>query len=113
MTPEAQRIAIAEACGWTMFDAGPDSFGTHCEAHCNRGQETILQRKLPDYLNDLNAIHQAEQTIPPDSFAVYLETLQRIIQSEHRFEIENRFAAFSATAAQRAEAFLKTIGKWV
>mgnify|MGYP003453876204 CR=1 FL=1 len=91
MTPEQQRMAIAEACGWKMVEqdvAGhPDNpfFST-----------------IPDYLNDLNAMHEAEKL--------------RIIGTEHESDYcmylyENAHQCF-ATAAQRTEAFLKTLNLW-
>lgn len=55
---------------------------------------------LPDYLNDLNAIHEAEKLIMDESSIIYVEYLGQISCPWH------------ATAAQRAEALLKTIGKW-
>ena len=54
-------------------------------------------REIPDYLNDLNAMHEAEQTLDGNQRLPYLVLLQG-----HCFP----------TAAQRAEAFLRTIGKW-
>lgn len=52
MNPEAQRIAIAKACGWThiVFDRGWKS--------TDLGD---FQAKIPDYLNDLNTMHEAEK----------------------------------------------------
>lgn len=105
MTPEAQRIAIAEACGWTEIRM------CSCKI-IPRGKfkidGVIRDEHLPDYLNDLNAMHAAENS---------LDQKQR-----HRFPAElagavspdsmTRFDLCHATAAQRAEAFLRTIGKW-
>ena len=58
----------------------------------------------PDYLNDLNAMHDAEKVLTSSQMAPYVDSIQ---------EMNERWAtpAF-ATAAQRAEAFLRTIGKW-
>jgi hypothetical protein len=49
MSPEAQRIAIAEACGLkhVRWDDGELVHGTACRI------------RVPDYLNDLNAMHEA------------------------------------------------------
>jgi hypothetical protein len=61
---------------------------------------------LPDYLNDLNAMHEAENQLDTStdqnttgSYAAYAECLAWD-------------GGYSATAAQRAEAFLRTINKW-
>jgi hypothetical protein len=96
MTDEQQRIAIAEACGWFfMYDSW----------HYPNGAEAIT---ILDYLNDLNAMHEAEKTLNPIKAAEYARMLTSIAwQSEQPV-----FAPMTATARQRAEAFLKTLGKW-
>jgi hypothetical protein len=83
MTPEAQRIAIAEACGLTGW------------------QEA---RALPNYLNDLNAMHEAEKYLTNEAFEVYIGKLRKMFIA--------RDNAHCATAAQRAEAFLRTLNLW-
>ena len=53
MTPEAQRIAIAEACGWNgiaNYHNGGPLWGKSALG---------LLNAIPDYLNDLNAMHEA------------------------------------------------------
>jgi hypothetical protein len=64
----------------------------------------------PDYLNDLNAMHEAEDTIRDNSWAwlTYMSQLNRIPSLEDEWLL----AAVHATAAQRAEAFLKTLELW-
>ena len=94
MSPEQQRVAIAEACGIVSKDQwGP----------LYRTQYGIV-RDCPDYLNDLNAMHEAEKVLNRESgyheiggYGLYLVAL------EHNA---------SATAAQRAEAFLRTLNLW-
>jgi hypothetical protein len=98
MNKEKQRIAIAEACGkWP--DGWPHSF---------MNQSDRL-RHVPDYLNDLNAMHQAEMSrvdMEDGGFIVlFREYLHTILGHDGSLAIH-------ATAAQRAEAFLRTIGKW-
>lgn len=109
MKPELQQIAIEEACGWKRIPAGKDSFGVNYDALANRGHETVLQDKLPNYLNDLNAMHEAEKILNDDNslhgLVFYCNTLMNICKT-HR-------ACVTATASQRAEAFLRTIGKWI
>ena len=92
MNPEAQRIAIAEACGIVSKDQWGPLYKTP------RG----ILRDCPDYLNDLNAMHEAENALDGD---------QLIIMAGN---VCFNFAAhpLHATAAQRAEAFLRTVGKW-
>ena len=101
MNPELQRIAIAEACGW----------------HDWRGIESPHDRVkafgdvLPDYLNDLNAMREAEKVLPDYSPMIrYYNLLCSMCQSDDYGIYAHR--EIYATAKQRAEAFLKTIGKW-
>jgi hypothetical protein len=58
----------------------------------------------PDYLNDLNAMHEAEATLRFDDRNHYIDRLGETYHDSWEF--------CTATAAQRAEAFLRTIGKW-
>jgi hypothetical protein len=97
MTPEKQRIAIAEACGWT-----PDPFGYYVKDPAGIAGPRFRLDELPDYLNDLNAMHEAEKTLSDDNLKSYRGWLVVVCNGEH----------WRATAAQRAEAFLRTIDKW-
>ena len=127
MTPEQQRIAIAESCGWKMHTVAKDDpyTCTHCGIHyspmiwraweipylwCNKNNET----QPPNYLNDLNAMHDAEKVLfpvkvhdlhGPDLVKEYGAILQHLCCGHPG-------GAIRATASQRAEAFLRTIGKW-
>jgi len=96
MTPEQQRIAIAVACRGVFVD---DSW------HYPNGAKAII---TPDYLNDLNAMHEAEKILNHVKAAEYARMLTSTAwQSEQPV-----FAPMTATAAQRAEAFLRTLGRW-
>jgi hypothetical protein len=93
MTPEKQRSAIAEACGIVTHDHWGPLYRT----------PQGLVRVCPDYLNDLNAMHEAEKVL---IWAPWMLD----------YDEELRFATdgwkWSATAAQRARAFLRAIDKW-
>jgi hypothetical protein len=107
MKPEKQRIAIAEACGWKNADH-PDAMKlkqgwTMPEKWCMDPKGVLrFNHHTPDYLNDLNAMYEAEKTLDYD----YLNDLEESVS--FHFGV----TPFHSTAAQRAEAFLKTIGKW-
>lgn len=114
MTPEAQRIAIAEACDILEieFINAPNGgwFGAD-----KKGNSVVV----PDYPNDLNAMHEAEKTLPPYTTSEKSDYCQYLIGVSTGYgygpdgEIEGEhFAVFAATAEQRAEAFLRAIGKW-
>lgn len=92
MTPESQRIAIAEACGWMpTVDSGI--------CWDNNGKAIISR---PDYLNDLNAMHEAEKVLD----------YNQLREMEDSVSFQFAVYPFHASARQRAEAFLRTIGKW-
>ena len=109
MTPEAQRIAIAEACGWTAT-VDDDQFWRATRADGSMTSDlwcsmsSVWNVGIPDYLNDLNAMHEAEKVLTNEQLEVYCNILHK---PNHGV-----YWAIHATAAQRAEAFLRTIGKW-
>ena len=96
MSPEAQRIAIAEACGWKhiAFKRGWIKAGDG-ETQC----------VIPDYLNNLNAMNDAEKALSVREKQNYISTLRNIC-------VVAGCWPETATADQRAQAFLHTIGKW-
>ncbi len=98
MTPEEQRIAIAEACGWTLNPAKHTAKGLDW-LHVPSGKTAY---NPPNYLNDLNAMHDAENSLTTSQMTTMSQYLHRQLGMLWGF----------ATASQRAEAFLRTIGKW-
>ena len=95
MNKEQINIAIAEACGWKP-------------APRERWElDGRVERFRPDYCNDLNAMHEAEKILSDESHADYACELVKTIRRNGEW-----FESVSATAAQRAEAFLRTINKW-
>lgn len=111
MTPEAQQIAIAEACGWKDIHV---YVGHLCGTPPN-GKSVFLRsvgvvgedyrNVLPDYLNDLNAMRDAEKVLKTSKLRDKYERHLRLV----RADIE----VWHANASERAEAFLRTIGEWV
>jgi len=65
------------------------------------GNECRCDDCHPDWCNDLNAMHKAEKTILD-------------INDGYGWELSRTecFTVWHATARQRAEAFLRTLGKW-
>lgn len=139
MKPEAQRIAIAEACGY-KYCIVRNAPGKHCwylqnnyhlsgetNPGCSwsdkievadkpHGDEEVDYSLVPHYLNDLNAMHEAEKLITKRQQArQYMDNLSNIVRqiSWPQSIEEAQMLYLSAAAAQRAEAFLRTIGKWV
>jgi hypothetical protein len=99
MTPEKQRIKIAEAC--------PNLFSFNSEiSMCRKGRP----HELVDPLTDLNAMHEAEKVLrkevnyyQPGGWGIYEFKLRQVCGNQN---------IVCATAAQRAEAFLKALGLW-
>ena len=98
MKAEAQRIAIAEACGWRR---GANHWKRLAKLRFNSPS------RLPDYLNDLNAMHEAEKVLTMEQRNAYFFTLNTAVSNGEGF-----WHLLHATAAQRAEALLRTLGKW-
>lgn len=91
MNEDKQRIAIAKACGWKApkyIPGQPIEFAPDIEDF-----------SPPDYLNDLNAMHEAEK--------VMIESGADCMLYDSMLT-----GSFHATAAEKAEAFLKTMGLW-
>jgi hypothetical protein len=106
MKQEQQRIAIAEACGWKRSDLRPSWCHPDNWSMAKNGSYEVWgsQDKLPNYLNDLNAMHDAEEVLTNEQLEVYCNILHK---PNHGV-----YWAIHAIASQRAEAFLRTIGKW-
>jgi len=105
MTDEQMRIAIAEACGWKVPN-GCTNYRVRPEGSRVFFNPLTDDDPLPDYLNDLNAMHEAEKTLLKiDGCQAHWETYSNILTAKL-----GCVDIFHATARQRAEAFLKTKG---
>jgi hypothetical protein len=106
MTPKAQRIAIAEACPrlFRVLDTP------------NATIVRLSDQSIVDPLNDLNAMHEVEKRIM--EVARFGNELAKIVLGYTGTEasIDLNYWALQrvahATAAQRAEAFLRVTGRW-
>ena len=120
MNKEKQKIAIAEACGWSnLQDSDYKPFGKAqlVGRHPGGSDQNLL--RVPDYLNDLNAMREAWFNVifPKPSLCLeYYQNLCTVVETKkdgaHIFGVCLYDKVTNATAAQRAEAFLRTIGKW-
>jgi hypothetical protein len=105
MNPEAQRIAIAEACGYRNILKGGMVYLPDEVANCKLGNS----KSVPDYLNDLNAMHEAEEVFGEFGSEIWAK-YQRNLRGGDIAALSGELC--HATAAQRAEAFLRTLGLW-
>ncbi len=114
MSPEAQRIAIAEACGWVIH--WPEEWRERKITRPNGEKfrpadpRWTLDSFIPDYISDLNAMHRVEEDIfyPTSEYCLNLQKVSGRGDPRN----ETVYNLLHATAAQRAEALLRTIGKW-
>jgi hypothetical protein len=95
MSEQEINEAIAEACG---RERDPDG-GWYPDNGLRVGTQAI-----PDYCADLNAMHEAEKVLTDDQREVFYPRNLGAWQSP--------FNVIYAPARQRAEAFLRTVGKW-
>lgn len=100
MKPEAQRIAIAEACGYKPVN-GPRLDIHYFQRPWDR--KVVPYAHLPNCVGCLNAMHDAEKV------------LSGRLRDRYELLLCQKLGTpcfIYATAAQRAEAFLRAIGKW-
>jgi hypothetical protein len=95
MTNDQINVAIANALGWRVED-GVYMWTEH-------GIDKTAPLSMWDWCNDLNAMHEAEDELSGNQYMVYANILGAV---------EGSLFGIRATARQRAEAFLKTLGKW-
>lgn len=112
MSEHEIRIAIAEACGWKLVADRWTNAKSMWGFEIHPGVMV-----LPDYCCDLNAMHEVEQTLEGDLRWDYLEHLSGVtyatdIEEREPRMLESEWRSMCATARQRAEAFLRVIGKW-
>jgi hypothetical protein len=93
MTDKQINAAIAKACGICHSDEHGPLYKTD--------QGWVVD--CPNYCTDLNAMREAEETLKGKQFGTYGIALN---------DIEGSLWGIRATARQRAEAFLRTLGKW-
>lgn len=114
MTDEEINIAIAEACGWRKCTRG-----CGCEQpHWDHPEDVKLgghgERiyELPDYCNDLNDMYEAEKILTHDKQMQYVRYIANPWDTDPNGNYWKMWLCASATARQRAEAFLKTLNLW-
>lgn len=101
MTDEQINQRIAEACGWECL--APDVWH-HGIVGYSKDSHGIVRSRIPDYCADLNAMHEAEMTLT--------EYQRESIYPRMMGGWRSPAKPIYATARQRAEAFLRTLGKW-
>lgn len=111
MDEERQRIKIAEACGWTILEPEVHPAITYDWGLRPGFTHTEFRAIVPDYLNDLNAMHDAEKTKFNENYWFEWENVVARM-SLPRGTLPLTIWIARMTAAQHAEAFLKTLNLW-
>ena len=120
------RVAIAEACGWKFDgrDGWTDPSGNYHQALYG-DTDKYGEYIPPNYVFSLDAMHEAEKLIVEKDKSIFTHEIMNLVGFDGSADLVDDYgewstslttSAFSiahATAAQRAEAFLKTIGKWI
>lgn len=111
-----ERVVIAEAAGWTDIKYNT-SFNDWIGKHPNcPGRE---YEKIPDYLNDLNVIAEARNTILPVGLrnvywdnlyaAVTLNAPENSMPADEWAKSWRNFTAMNASAGLHAKVLIKTL----
>jgi hypothetical protein len=117
MTDQEINEAIALHLGW-LRPEHPDcmkhKIGWSMPEKWWMDPKTVLRfgHDIPNYSTDLNAMHGVEKTLDPlGKDGAYEYWLMTVCHIPERESAKGRYF-YRATARQRAEAFLRTIGKW-
>lgn len=104
MTDEQINAAIAEACGWTDFVVHTEFglMGTPPDTHG-------LRTAVDWYTVDLNAMHEAEKTLKGYE---QIHTYVWHLSNRKDWQTDFKLMEVHISARDRAEAFLRTLGKW-
>jgi len=107
--PERQRVLIAEWCGWKYRP-----LSEYSDKYWFNGKTT--RDEPPDYLNDLNAMHEAVSHLSFGQRGYFNAELFKCACNGRNLSSAIKephfiFQTLNATDAQRAEALLRTLGK--
>jgi hypothetical protein len=110
------NIEVGECVGWVR--KSPDSYGISWWIHPTQGefrQDSPIKGcpfnlgDLPKYCNDLNAMNDALATLSDEQWNFYRMKLYQILDLGSCSLLHVHRKAHTATARQRAEAFVLTV----
>jgi hypothetical protein len=110
LTDQEKRIKVADACGWTSIQQGNNAQGARLlgASPANKDRTSydgLILHELPDYANDLNAMAEAEEVLTDEQHYDFTALMVKTYGGKNR-------SIISATAAQRFDAFGKTLNLW-
>lgn len=121
MTPEAQRIAIAEACGW---NSKPTAFPKDAGCGCSgKKPEWNSAYQLPDYPRSFKDLREAEIALglhDTDNLELrvkWINSLRMVVsrrcpKNNSGTPIVSDIDLLNASEEERCEALVRAIGKW-
>ena len=112
MTSEEINIAIHKSRGFTIVSDGITHCLTPCGPKTERDPEGYLLKECPDYVNSLDAMREAEERLDDKQRRDYAFRLLLVLCHGSAIDLSEHFDLLHASARERAEAFLKTLGKW-
>jgi len=111
MTQEEKRIKLAEAAGFTDIML-PMGFHQQMSDEKSKQCGGRWRFEIPNYFEDLNAVHELEKVLTDEQWLEYREELRTFSLGPIRLISQWCKADIHATAAQRAEALGKTLKLW-
>jgi hypothetical protein len=101
MKDEELNKTIAKAINWKPFTLSFDMQGNPIEGW----------DKVPNFCGDLNLMNDVEKTLSDEQYKLYHSFLFNDSYVDGKINIESRRNYISASARQRAEAFIRTLGE--
>lgn len=106
LTEIQKKVIIATYFGWKGFAYSPFLTGFPPWDKTSCGQSEII----PDYFNDLNEMRKVENRLTSEQKPTYFDNLVKLTGKTHMsLRHQQYFDVVTATAAQRADAFIMTI----
>jgi len=110
MTPEARQTASDKITALCCESKAIDGV----TVYRLRGANDIWDATPPDWFGDLNAMASAEKMLPYERLGDYLNRLVELTgYCDTKTFTQANFDLATATASQRAEAFLRALNLWV
>ena len=100
MTDQQINQRIAEVCGWKP---------KRQTKLTRTGHFKVSYENPPEYCTDLNAMHQAEKSLKGYE---QIHTYVWHLNNRKDWETDFKLMEVHISARDRAEAFLRTLGKW-
>lgn len=118
MTDQEINIAIAELCGWKLKRGKLNGDEYHWLTTSPDGKFIgnlsyfgLMNIGVPNYVADLNAIHEAEMKLKPSQQLYYAQKLHDLFKGQKHY-LHKDYDVLHTTARQRAVALLQIVGKW-